>query len=140
MQGLFAKGQLYTAVSRVRDFGKLRLTRTGVKEGDKCANEKVLAFEASTRWRMVDNGPEMVDLQSQHTVIEAEQVFEMVKPCVTRNCVIVVSIVRGNCMMKKMRSSCALRSVSQIGTSLELLGTSLEPANRRSSGDHRRPA
>lgn len=63
LQGLFAEGQLYTALSRVRDFEKLRLTGTAVREGDKCANKKVLAFEASTRWRMIDNGPDLVELQ-----------------------------------------------------------------------------
>ena len=63
LQGLFAEGQLYTALSRVRDFHKLRLIGNAVREGDKCANKKVLAFEASTRWRMVNNGPELIDLQ-----------------------------------------------------------------------------
>ena len=56
LQGLSPKGQLYTALSRVRDFHKLPLIGSAVREGDKCANKKVLAFEASTWWRMVNNG------------------------------------------------------------------------------------
>ena len=57
LAGLFAEGQLYTALSRVRDFDKLRVTGK-LMSGCKCANKKVLAFEANTRWRLIDNGPE----------------------------------------------------------------------------------
>ena len=62
LQGLFAEGQLYTALSRVRNFEKLRLMGSQVKQGSKCANKEVLAFEAGTVWRMIDNGPEEVEI------------------------------------------------------------------------------
>ena len=58
MGGLFAEGQLYTALSRVRDFDKLRLMGSVLKQASKCANKKVLAFEAAAQWRLIDNGPE----------------------------------------------------------------------------------
>ena len=50
LQRLFAKGQLYTALSCVRNFDKLRVIGS-VKADSACANKKVLvAFEASTLW------------------------------------------------------------------------------------------
>ena len=57
LQGLFAEGQLYTALSRVRNFDKLRVIGS-VKSDAACANQKVLAFEASTVWQTIDNGPD----------------------------------------------------------------------------------
>ena len=63
MQGLFAEGQLYTALSRVCNFEKLRLMGPVLKQASKCANKKVLAFEANTQWRLIDNGPEEIEVQ-----------------------------------------------------------------------------
>ena len=61
LQGLFAGGQLYTALSWVRNFEKVRLMGSQAKQDSKCANKKVLALEAGTDWRMIDNGPEEVE-------------------------------------------------------------------------------
>ena len=58
-QGLFAYGQLYTALSRVRDM--LNLCCMGdFNSGMKCAAEDVMVFEARTVWIDVDNGPDAV--------------------------------------------------------------------------------
>ena len=40
MQGLFAEGQLYTALSRVRNFEKLRLMGPVLKQAFKCAKQE----------------------------------------------------------------------------------------------------
>lgn len=58
MEGLFAEGQLYTALSRVRKFDKLRLMAVSLKMSVKLASERALTFEAQTRWRLIDNSPE----------------------------------------------------------------------------------
>ena len=56
LNGLFAVGQLYTALSRVRDFSKLYLVGK-LHERLLCAHPKVVAFEKDTPWRYIDNGP-----------------------------------------------------------------------------------
>lgn len=69
LQGLFAEGQLYTALSRVRNFDRLRVIGS-VKSDSACANRKVLTFEASTVWQTIDNGPDA-------SSAEAEEVIEV---------------------------------------------------------------
>ena len=59
VRGLFACGQLYTAMSRVRGYQFLKLLG-GVKEGMKLADPRVALFEAAAVWHTIDNGPGQV--------------------------------------------------------------------------------
>lgn len=56
MTELFAEGQLYTALSRVRDFKCLRL-KGELKTGLKLCDARVLKFESEGVWYDVDNSP-----------------------------------------------------------------------------------
>ena len=58
----------HTNMTILTDSASLHLIRKAkrsptFREGDKCANEKVLAFEASNRWRMIGSGPKLIDLR-----------------------------------------------------------------------------
>ena len=68
MQGLFAEGQLYTALSRVRNFARLRLMGPVKKDDTKCFNKKVLAFEANTYWQRLDNGPVGIEARGNEVI------------------------------------------------------------------------
>ena len=57
MDGIFAYGQLYTALSRVRKMSDMRLVGT-IKEGVKLQSREVMEFEKAKRWTLVDNRPE----------------------------------------------------------------------------------
>ena len=63
LNGLFAEGQLYTALSRVGDFTKFFI-QGSLRSNLPCANAKVVAFESSVPWTIIDNGPSpgLVDL------------------------------------------------------------------------------
>ena len=53
---LFAQGQLYTALSRVRDFKCLSLNEE-FSTTLKLCDERVIRFEQDTVWRVLDNSP-----------------------------------------------------------------------------------
>jgi len=57
MDGIFAYGQLYTAMSRVRKMGDMRLVGD-IKKGVKLQNIAVTEFERGQRWILVDNKPD----------------------------------------------------------------------------------
>lgn len=59
LDGLFAPGQLYTALSRVRDYKNLKLSGEA-RVGMKLADPGVAAFESAAVWHTVDNGPGQV--------------------------------------------------------------------------------
>ena len=59
-QGLFAYGQLYTALSRVRELRFLTCSG-GYGVGMKCADQRVIDFEESIVWIDIDNGPASVN-------------------------------------------------------------------------------
>ncbi len=60
MGGMFAFGQLYTALSRVRNFMNLRVTGN-ISGTLKLANKVVTAFEQACVWHTIDNSPGQLD-------------------------------------------------------------------------------
>ena len=56
MNGIFAYGQLYTALSRVRKMGDMRLVGI-IEKGVKLQNRAVMDFETRKKWILVDNKP-----------------------------------------------------------------------------------
>ena len=56
ISSVWCEGQLYTALSRVRDFSKLFI-KGNVSSKLVCASKKVVNFEASTPWTVIDNRP-----------------------------------------------------------------------------------
>ena len=59
MDGIFAYGQLYTALSRVRKMGDMRLVGS-IKKGVKLQSRAVMEFEKGNRWTLVDNKPDVM--------------------------------------------------------------------------------
>ena len=53
---LFAEGQLYTALSRVRDFSRLKI-HGRIPKNAKCADAVAVRFERAVQWRIIDNSP-----------------------------------------------------------------------------------
>ena len=61
IDGLFVEGQLYTALSRVRDFSRLAI-EGGLNPNMKCADKVAIAFDQAMQWCLVDNSPTALQL------------------------------------------------------------------------------
>ena len=57
MDGIFAYGQFYTALSRVRKMSDMGLVES-IKEGVKLQSREVMELEKAKQWTLVDNRPE----------------------------------------------------------------------------------
>ena len=61
LDGLFAAGQLYTALSRVRDFSRLAVTGN-VSSAAQCADKQAIEWDKSVSWHVIDNSPPWLDV------------------------------------------------------------------------------